>query len=104
MWGILPPIIAYSFRHLHFPPVHSPFQDRFSPTGTLPYHVNSYQPSAFSIQSFILRLPSAARCFRPGPAAFPSSPLPKEQPKEALPRTKTHPRTKIDRELLTADR
>ena len=40
VWGILPPIIAYSFRHLHFPALHHPFQDDFSALGTLPYHEN----------------------------------------------------------------
>ena len=40
VWGILPPIIAYSFRHLHFPPVHAASQQRFDPMGTLPYHEN----------------------------------------------------------------
>ena len=38
VWGILPPIIAYSFRHLHFPPLHRPSQDGFHAMGTLPYH------------------------------------------------------------------
>jgi hypothetical protein len=40
VWGILPPIIAYSFRHLHFPPVHAASRQRFHPMGTLPYHEN----------------------------------------------------------------
>ena len=40
MWGILPPIIAYSFRHLHFPALHRPFRCDFSALGTLPYHEN----------------------------------------------------------------
>src|SRR5690554_2299041 len=38
VWGILPPIIAYSFRHLHFPPLHAASRQRFDAMGTLPYH------------------------------------------------------------------
>ena len=38
MWGILPPIRAYSFRHLHFPRLHRASQHGFSAEGTLPYH------------------------------------------------------------------
>ena len=40
VWGILPPIIAYSFRHLHFPALHRTSQCDFSALGTLPYHEN----------------------------------------------------------------
>jgi hypothetical protein len=29
---------AYSFRHLHFPALHTPFQECFAALGTLPYH------------------------------------------------------------------
>ena len=37
MWGILPPISAYSFRHLHSPPLQHPLQDAFAAVGTLSY-------------------------------------------------------------------
>ena len=54
VWGILPPIIAYSFRHLHFPPLHRAFQHDFAAMGTLPYHRNSIA----SIRGFGGMLPS----------------------------------------------
>lgn len=38
MAGILPPLSAYSFRHLHSPPLHRTFRHDFAATGTLPYH------------------------------------------------------------------
>ncbi len=38
MAGILPPLSAYSFRHLHSPPLHRTSQCDFNATGTLPYH------------------------------------------------------------------
>ena len=38
MAGILPPLSAYSFRHLHSPPLHAAFQQRFLAVGTLSYH------------------------------------------------------------------
>ena len=37
MWGILPPINAYSFRHLHSPPLQPPSRRTFSAVGTLSY-------------------------------------------------------------------
>ena len=43
MGGILPLLRAYSFRHLHSPPLHRPFQDSFAATGTLPYHEEPLQ-------------------------------------------------------------
>ena len=38
MAGILPPLSAYSFRHLHSSPLQHPFQDTFSAVRTLSYH------------------------------------------------------------------
>jgi hypothetical protein len=38
VWGILPPIRAYSFRHLHSPALQRPFRNTFAAQGTLPYH------------------------------------------------------------------
>ncbi len=38
MAGILPPLSAYSFRHLHSPKLHAAFQQRFDAMGTLSYH------------------------------------------------------------------
>jgi hypothetical protein len=39
--GNPPPHCAYSFRHLHSPPLQHPFQDTFSAVGTLSYHRHS---------------------------------------------------------------
>ena len=41
MWGILPPIRAYSFRHLHSSALQLPFQETFSALTTLSYHASS---------------------------------------------------------------
>ena len=38
MWGILPPISAYSFRHLHSPKLQPRSPETFSAVGTLSYH------------------------------------------------------------------
>ena len=38
MWGILPPISAYSFRHLHSPALQHQFPSTFSAQATLSYH------------------------------------------------------------------
>ena len=38
MWGILPPISAYSFRHLHSCPLQHQFPSTFSANTTLSYH------------------------------------------------------------------
>lgn len=38
MWGILPPIRAYSFRHLHSCALQHQFPDTFSADTTLSYH------------------------------------------------------------------
>jgi hypothetical protein len=38
VWGILPPISAYSFRHLHSSALQPPFQETFSALTTLSYH------------------------------------------------------------------
>ena len=38
MWGILPPISAYSFRHLHSSALQPPVQATFSALTTLSYH------------------------------------------------------------------
>ena len=38
MWGILPPISAYSFRHLHSSALQPPFQETFIALTTLSYH------------------------------------------------------------------
>ncbi len=43
VWGILPPILAYSFRHLHFPALHRPSRIDFSALGTLPYHAGLHR-------------------------------------------------------------
>ncbi len=37
MWGILPPISAYSFRHLHSPSLQRSFRNTFAAMGTLSY-------------------------------------------------------------------
>ena len=56
MWGILPPIIAYSFRHPHFPALHQlmPYgktsRPGFTAQGTLPYH--ALVPKDDCIRSF----------------------------------------------------
>lgn len=41
MAGILPPLSAYSFRHLHSPSLHRPFQYGFTATATLSYRPRS---------------------------------------------------------------
>ena len=38
MWGILPPISAYSFRHLHSSALQPPLQETFMALTTLSYH------------------------------------------------------------------
>ena len=37
----------YSYQHSHFPAVHRPFQDDFSPLGTLPYPVHLVHSHSF---------------------------------------------------------
>jgi hypothetical protein len=49
--GILPPLSAYSFRHLHSPPLQHPLQDTFSAVGTLSYHGSSSRRKS-SIRGF----------------------------------------------------
>ena len=51
MAGILPPLRAYSFRHLHSAPLQHPFQDTFSAVRTLSYHGNHSRRSV-SIRGF----------------------------------------------------
>ena len=50
MWGILPPIRAYSFRHLHSSALQLPFQETFSALTTLSYHQT--RPKTCSIRGF----------------------------------------------------
>jgi hypothetical protein len=38
VWGILPPISAYAFRHLHSSALQPPSQETFSALTTLSYH------------------------------------------------------------------
>ena len=45
--GNPPPHCAYSFRHLHSPPLQHPFQDTFSAVGTLSYHEASSRRKKF---------------------------------------------------------
>jgi hypothetical protein len=58
VWGILPPILAYSFRHLLSPPLHGPFQNRFFATATLPYHETEPPKESYPIRGFGGGLPS----------------------------------------------
>ena len=51
MAGILPPLRAYSFRHLHSAPLQHPFQDPFSAVRTLSYHA-SRSRRRFPIRGF----------------------------------------------------
>jgi hypothetical protein len=45
--GILTLVLAYSFRHPHFPPLHRPLPDGFLAVGTLPYRLKtSFKPVA----------------------------------------------------------
>src|SRR5215217_501142 len=39
--GILTLVLAYSFRHPHFPALHRPLPDGFSALGTLPYRLKT---------------------------------------------------------------
>ena len=56
MAGILPPLSAYSFRHLHSPSLHAAFQQRFRAMGTLSYHADP--PKEIAIRGFGGGLPS----------------------------------------------
>jgi hypothetical protein len=49
VWGILPPIIAYSFRHLHSSALQPPFQETFTALTTLSYHLRLPQESSICI-------------------------------------------------------
>ena len=51
MWGILPPISAYSFRHLHSPALQNPFQDPFAARATLSYHLDLPEGKSRSVAS-----------------------------------------------------
>ena len=55
MAGILPPLRAYSFRHLHSPPLQLAFRLTFAAVTTLPYHEGSNDPP---VRGFGGRLPS----------------------------------------------
>ena len=56
MWGILPPISAYSFRHLHSSALQLPLQETFSALTTLSYH--SISPKENGVRGFGDGLPS----------------------------------------------
>jgi hypothetical protein len=53
VWGILPPISAYSFRHLHFPKLQHPSQDTFTAVGTLSYHTRQSLISVASVTGLV---------------------------------------------------
>jgi hypothetical protein len=53
VWGILPPISAYSFRHLHSPPLQHQFPSTFTAVATLSYHSKKSEEIFKSVASAI---------------------------------------------------